>query len=336
MQNWETAILKSVALSLTLVGASVASGSRAEAQRPLVLEAKIPLGDVRGRIDHMAVDLARRRLFVAELENDSVGVADIDSRKVVHVITDVSRPQGLGYVASTDTLFVANGGNGSLRMFQGAEYRAVERIHLGDDADNVRVDAEGNQVFVSYGNGALAVIDVAARSKIADVALPAHPESFQLDRRTNRIYVNIPAAQAVAVVDRALGKSTASWQTGNGSNFPMALDEASNRVLVVLRNPAQLVVFAMQNGSQVTRVDTCADADDMFVDAKRRRAYVSCGDGFLDVFDIANEEYRRLARVATVAGARTSLYVPEMDRLFVAARATPEAPAAVWIFRPEQ
>src|SRR3954467_4583648 len=91
MQNWKIAILKSVALSLALVGASVASGSRAEAQRPMVLEAKIPLGDVRGRIDHMAVDVARRHLFVAELENDSIGVADIESRKVVHVITDVRR-----------------------------------------------------------------------------------------------------------------------------------------------------------------------------------------------------------------------------------------------------
>jgi hypothetical protein len=336
MRDREIGTMKSTLLSLAVAGAFVACGSRAEAQRPLMLEAKIPLGDVRGRIDHMAIDLARRRLFVAELENDSVGVVDIEGRKVVHVITDVQGPQGLGYLASTDTLFVANGGDGSFRMFQGAGYRAVARINLGDDADNVSVDAQANQVLVSYGNGALAVINATTRSKIADIALTGHPQGFQFDRRTNQIYVNDPAGQAVVVIDRAAGKPTAIWRTGNGSNFPMALDEESNRVLVAFRNPASLVVFAALNGSIVSSVETCADADDIFVDGRRRRAYVSCGDGFLDVFDTAGTNYQRLARIATVAGARTSLYVPEINRLFVAARATSEAPAIIWVFRPEQ
>jgi DNA-binding beta-propeller fold protein YncE len=335
MRDREIETMKSILLSLAVIGTFVACGNRAEAQGPLVLEAKIPLGDVRGRIDHMTIDLAGRRLFVAELENDSVGVVDIEGRKVVHVITDVKGPQGLGYLASTDTLFVANGGDGSLRMFQGAEYRAVDRIHLGDDADNVQVDAEANQVLVSYGNGALAVINATTRSKMADIALTGHPQGFQLDRRTSRIYVNDPSGQAVVVVDRAAGKPTAIWRTGNDSNFPMALDEESNRLLVAFRNPASLVVFAALNGAIVSSVEACADADDMFVDARRRRAYVSCGDGFLDVFDTAGTTYQRLARIATIAGARTSLYVPEIDRLFVAARVTSEHPAAVWVFRPE-
>src|SRR5947207_2611760 len=74
------------------------------------------------------------------------------------------------------------------------------------------------------------------------------------------------------------------------------------------------------------------DADDLFVDAKRRRVYVSCGDGFLDVFDA--DAYQIIERIPTIKGARTSLLVPEIDRLFVAARATADAPAAVWVFRP--
>src|SRR5438309_11569047 len=36
---------------------------------PLVLEAKIPLGDVSGRIDHLSVDVKRQRLFVVEPGN---------------------------------------------------------------------------------------------------------------------------------------------------------------------------------------------------------------------------------------------------------------------------
>jgi hypothetical protein len=327
--------MKTILLSLAVVGTLALGGVRAEAQTPLVLEAKILLGDVRGRIDHLAVDVARRRLLVAELENDSVGVVDLDGRKLMHVITDLRRPQGLGYVASTDTLFVANGGDGSLRMFEGGDYRAVARMPLGDDADNVRVDATAGLVFVSYGEGAIAVIDAVNRSKIDDIVLTAHPESFQLDGRTNRIYVNDPKGQSVVVVDRATGKPAAIWRTGNASNFPMALNEAANHVLVAFRNPAKLVAFAALNGAIAMTADTCADADDMFVDAKRRRLYVSCGDGFLDVFDTDGGAYRRLAHLPTVAGARTSLYVPELDRLFVAARATAEEPAAVWVFRPQ-
>jgi DNA-binding beta-propeller fold protein YncE len=271
-------------------------------------------------------------LFVAELDNDSIGVIDFGTREIAHVITDVRRPQGLAYVLATDTLFVANGGDGSLRMFEGTQYRALEPIPVGDDADNLRFDPEGNLIYVAYSEGALGIVDVASRRKMRDIPLTAHPESFQLERQSNRIYVNVPKEEAIIVVDRANGHRLANWRTGNASNFPLALNVAAGHVLVAFRNPASLVAFAASSGTPVAKVETCGDADDMFFDAKRQRIYVSCGDGFLDVFG-ANP-YRLLERLATSKGARTSLLVPEIDRLFLAARATAEAPAAVWVFRP--
>jgi hypothetical protein len=162
---------------------------------------KIPLGDVRGRIDHLAVDLKRNRLFVAELGNDTVGVVDLNEQKVQHVITGLKEPQGIGYVPSSDTLFVANAGDGSVLMFHGADYAAAGRIDFGDDADNIRVDSVSNRVFVGYGSGALAVIDPATNGKIADISLQAHPESFQLARSDRRIFVNVPKGREIAVVD---------------------------------------------------------------------------------------------------------------------------------------
>jgi DNA-binding beta-propeller fold protein YncE len=325
--------MKSVIVSIVLVGLS-ATQLGAEAQMPLALEAKIPLGEVRGRIDHLAIDLGRHRLFVAELENDSVGVVDLEARKVIHVITDAKRPQGLGYLASSDTLYVANGGDGLLRMFEGDGYRPIGRMQLGDDADNVRVDAAGKKVLVAYGDGALAVIDSVSRARIADIALRSHPESFQLDQR-GRIFVNEPKMQAITVVDRTAGKPTATWKVGNSSNFAMALNEDRGHVLVVYRDPARLVIFDQLSGANIASVEACGDADDIFLDAKRRRVYVSCGEGFVDVFDATASDYRRVGHIASQPGARTSLYVPEIDRLFVAARATAQEPAAVWVFRPE-
>jgi len=321
------------AVALASVGTLIVSPGWAE-EIPFLLQRKIPLGEVRGRIDHLAIDLKRNRLFVAELENDTVAVVDLNVAIVKQVISTLKRPQGLGYHPWTDTLYVANGGDGSLAIFQGDDYRGIARIELGDDADNVRVEATGNQVLVGYGNGALAIIDPVSRNKVAEIKLKAHPESFQINESTNRIFVNDPANQAIVVIDRNAGIELAHWPTSNGSNFPMALNDKAGHVTVAFRNPAKLGAFSMRDGAPVANVDLCADADDMFMDAKRERLYVSCGDGYLDVFDARENAYRRIGHIATVAGARTSLFVPQLDVMFIAARATSLEPAAIWVFRP--
>jgi YVTN family beta-propeller protein len=303
----------------------------ASAAEPLELETKIPLGKVVGRIDHMAFDLAHRRLFVAELGNDSVGVVDVAARKVVQRIGRLRNPQGVGYLPSLDLLFVANAGDGSVRLYGGAQYGEAGRLDLGADADNVRIDAGVNRVLVGYGAGGLAMIDPASRRKVVDVPLPAHPESFQHDPGTHRVYVNLPDARAIAVIDPATHKA-ATWPMQAAGNFPMALRLAAQQVVAVFRSPAQLGVFAMADGARVAAVETCGDADDVFDDAKRGRIYVSCGDGFLDVLD--GGDFRRIAHIRTVAGARTSLFVPELDRLFLAVRANGAEPAAIWVYRP--
>ena len=303
-------------------------------ETPLLnLEGKIALGEVKGRIDHMALDPMRSRLFVAELENNSVGVVDLTARKVIRVIAGLTEPQGVGYEPSTDTLYVANGGDGSVRLYRGADYAEAGRIDLGDDADNVRVDPTVKRVFVGYGGGGIATINPTTRTKIADFPLPVHPEGFQLDRRNNQIIVNVPRARAIAVLDGGTGQPMALWPVKEtGANFPMAIDQEAQRVLVTFRAPGRLAAFSVRTGESVASVELCDDSDDLFVDTKRSRIYVSCGEGFLDVFDA--RDYRRLARVPTVRGARTSYYVPSMDRLFLAVRAASLEPAAVWVYRP--
>jgi YVTN family beta-propeller protein len=302
---------------------------------PLRLETKIPLGDVRGRIDHMAVDLKRQRLFVAELGNDTVGIVDLSNRKLISRIPGLKEPQGVGYEPSTDTLYVANAGDGSVRLFGGSDYKATGRIELGSDADNIRVDAGAERVFIGYGSGGLSVIDPSTRSKVGDISLKAHPESFQIDPDTSQIFVNVPDARGIAVVDRVSQKQIGKWPLADlGANFPMALDHVRRQILVIFRAPAELGVFSITDGKPVATIETCGDSDDLFIDAKRARVYVSCGAGFLDVLEAKDATYRRIARIPTVSGARTSLFVPEMDRLLVAVRASSGEPAAIWIFRP--
>jgi hypothetical protein len=310
-------------------------GSAAQAQQsPLELETRIPLGTVKGRIDHLAVDLGRKHLFVAELENNSVGIVDLNNGSLLHRITGLEEPQGVGYVPTLDTLVVANGGDGSVRLFRGGDFAATAKMQLGKDADNVRVDADSKSVYVGYGAGALAVIDPSSHSKIKDIALPAHPEGFHIGRDSRQVFVNLPDAQSIAVVDPHAGRLSQGWSTGNDhGNFAMTLDDGGRRVIVVFRNPPKLSVRDMETGTPVAERETCGDVDDVFFDSKRQRVYVTCGAGAIDVFDV-RAEYAPMARVATRRGARTSLFMPGLDRLAVAVRASDSQPAAVWVYRP--
>ena len=321
-----------ILLAASLIWPAVTGAQTASA--PLILEAKIPLGQVSGRIDHLGIDVKRRRLLVAELGNNSLGVVDLAAGKVLSSIAGLSEPQGVAYVPFADSVFVANAGDGSVHVLRGENLTPIGRIELGDDADNVRVDAARHRVLVGYGKGALAVIDPVSLSKIADIRLKAHPEGFQIDDTGTQVFVNVPDAREISVVDVATGSTGSLATQGAGSNFPMAIDGDAHRFLVVFRSPPTLMALSSQDGHVVAQAETCGDADDVFVDRKRRRVYVSCGQGVVDVLELVEAGYRRLARVPTVSGARTSLFVPELDRLFVAVRAGSNEPAAIWVFRP--
>ena len=326
-----------LARSILLAAASLMWPATVVAQTagaPLVLEAKIPLGDVSGRIDHLSIDVKRQRLFVAELGNNSLGVIDLAAGKVLRRIDGLSEPQGVAYVLFTDSVFLANAGDGSVRVLRGDDLTPMGRIELGDDADNVRVDAARSRVFVGYGKGALAVIDPASQTKTADIRLKAHPEGFQIDETGSQVFVNVPDARGIEVVDLAAGSTRPLPTQGAGSNFPMSIDAEEHRVLVVFRSPPTLMALSIQDGHLAATVETCGDADDVFVDPKRRRVYVSCGEGVIDVLEPGESGYQEIARVPTVSGARTALFVPELDRLFVAVRAASNEPAAIWVFRP--
>ena len=324
--------ISSILAACLLLEAIPARPARSDA---LELETRIPLGAVSGRIDHLAVDLARHRLFVAELGNGSLSVVDLDKGQVLKRIGGLSEPQGVAYLPATDTVYLASGGDGSLRRFGGSDLAPLGVTDVGEDADNIRLDASADRIVVGYGRGALAFIDAASGGMAGEVALAGHPEAFQVEAGGSRILVNVPEARQVAVVDRDAGRQIAAWQVPGRDNFPMALDEAGRRLLVVDRDPPELLVLDTSRSELMARLPTCGDADDVFVDRARKRAYVSCGEGFIDVVRQDSDVYERLARIPTSPGARTALFVPEMDRLYLAARAQGSEGASVWVLRPE-
>lgn len=324
-------------LLLVLLWVLPVAAPAADLASPLVLERTIPLAGVPGRIDHLAVDLRRQRLFVAELGNGTVDAIDLRSGTVVHRISNLKKPQGLGYSPAADVLAVASAGDGSVRFFRGEDLAPEEVVNLGTDADNVRLDARTHHLVVGFGGGGLAVLDPTTFSEVRRIRLAAHPEGFQLDQ-TGEAFVNVPDARQIAVVDVDAGTQVATWPTRDlRSNFPMAFDGTHAVVATVFRNPARLVLLSARSGQVVASMATCRDADDVFFDSARHRLYVSCGEGVLDILRQDSAGHRRLGRMTTVPGARTSLFVPELDRLFVAApRASLGAgsDAAILVFRP--
>jgi hypothetical protein len=325
-----------IVAALALLGVTVAREANAAEPLPLVLEATIPLANVSGRIDHMAIDLGRRRLIVAELGNGTVEVIDVAALKIVHRFTGLKEPQGVGFVKSADLIAIASAGDGTVRLFRAGDFSPAGVVALGDDADNIRIDPASGRPIVGYGGGGLAVIDAATAKTVATIPLAGHPESFQLDPKGGRIFVNVPDAHQIAVVDLAAGKQVATWQTpGLAANFPMAIDPTGTVIASVFRNPARLVLFAAGPGTIAASQETCGDSDDVFFDAKRDRIYVSCGAGDVDVFG-RSPTLQRIIRMPTESGARTSLFVPELDRLYVAQRAgLLGSAAAILVLRPQ-
>ncbi len=301
---------------------------------PLRLEAKIELPDVRGRIDHMSVDPGRRRLFVAALGNDTVEVVDLAAARRVETLRGLAEPQGVLVVPDLNRLVVANGRDGTVRIFDATSFAPVRSVPVGDDADNLRLDPDTGQAWVGYGSGGLKSIDVKDGTVAIEVPLGAHPESFRLEHHGTRAFVNVPEARVVAVVDRRRGSVLARWKTdGATSNFPMALDEADKRVFVVCRTPPRLLVLDSESGAVGAVLPTGGDSDDVFYDAATRRVYVSGGEGAVVVYQQRDSDrYEQVARVPTEKGARTSFFSPELERLYVAVRQNGGAPAAVWVY----
>ena len=308
----------------------------AQALPLLSLDSTIKLPNVSGRIDHLAIDLARKRLFVAELGNDTVDVIDLASRKVVHRIIGLDEPQGVLYLPAADLVVVANGGDGTVRIFGGSDFGPRGQLKLAGDADNMRLDSRNGHIIVGYGSGGLAVIDASKAVKLADIPLPGHPESFQLSEADSRLWVNIPDSRAIDVVDTAIPKVVAQWRTAHSGNFPMAKDEKRHMIAVVYRGPPRLVLIDTNTGASVSEIQACGDADDVFFDKRRQRYYVSCGVGKIDVVAAGSTGLQPAIELSVPSGGRTSLFVPELDRIFVAVRAgVLGSEAELQIYRPQ-
>jgi len=322
--------MKNCTVTLLLLGLGLAGSSTAAQQPPLVSKPPIRLVNVEGRMDHLGVDLKGQRLFATAFDNKTLEVIDLKVGRQVRSIPGLNEPQGAFYDPGTNRLFVACGGDGTVKIFDGTTYQLLQSVTLDLDADNVRYDVRSRHIVVGYGGekflagkvtrpgggGALAILDTNGK-QVGNIELDAHPESFQLEKNGTRVFVNVPDRQEVEVADLAKGTVIARWPvTACTTNFPMSLDETHHRLFIGCRIPARLVVFDTESGKIVASPAMVEHTDDLFYDAAKACVYV-LGEGFIDVWrQIDPDHYDRIGRVATPADSRTGLLVPDLGELF--------------------
>jgi hypothetical protein len=286
----------------------------------LELVQKIPLKGKPGGLDHLALDAKRERLFVANKSNNTLDVVDLKTGKLIEQKPNQTAIQGIAYVPDFDRVFVGLGSNGLCNAFDGESYKILKTIKFKDDADNVRYNPAKKVVYVAHAEKELGVIDAKSFAVKTNIKLPGSAEGFQIESQRPRMYLVTPSPSQIVVIDTDKNEVVTTHPIKSASGgHAVVLDEANHRVLVGCRKEPMVVVLDTESGKEVGTVAIPADNDDLFLDAKRKRLYASCGEGFLAVMEQQDaDNYKVLEKVATAKGAKTSLYVADTGRLYLA------------------
>ena len=333
-------------LTLSML-ASLSTEAYAQDHAPLRLVRTIPMPNVKGRIDHMDVDVQGKRLFVAGLENGSLEVVDLQAGKWLKSIPGFKKTQGVAYVPSLKKVFVASGDDGMLRVFRGDTLDLLDAVKLDLGPNRVAYDPHSKLLFVGYGGkdagkdyGEVGIIDAKTDKHLGDVKVEAHPAELLLDESGKTLFVFVSTASKVQVVDTKKREVVSTWPVSSQRNGDGALDEKTHRLFIGTRTPPQMIAMDSQTGKEVASLPTVEGMDGVYFDTRLKRIYVSGGRGY-DVGSIFvyqqkdADHYETIGKIPTKSGAGTSFWCPELNRYYVATPAHDKDEAAILVFEPE-
>jgi WD40 repeat protein len=325
------------------------SSGRLEAQDnyPLRLVQTIPMPNVKGRIDHMDVDVKGKRLFVAGLENGSLEVVDLGAGKWSKSIPGFKKTQGVAYVPSLNKVFVASGDDGMLRVFRGDTLELLDSLKLELGPNRVAFEPHSKTLYVGYGGkdagkdyGQVGIIDAKADKSLGDIKVEAHPAELLLDKSGKTLYVFISAASKVQVVDTKKREVVSTWPTSSQRNGDGAFDEKTHRLFIGTRTPPQMIVMDSSTGKEVATLPTVEGMDGVYFNEKQKRIYVSGGRdndvGYIFIYQQKDaDHYEAIGKIPTKSGAGTSFWSPELNSFYVGAPASDKEEAAILVFEPQ-
>ena len=330
-----------------LIACSAIAFSQESGKQPLRLVQTIPLPNVKGRLDHMDVDVKGKRLFVAGLENGTFEVVDLKAGKWVRSIPGFKKAQGALFVPELNKLFLASGDDGMLRVFRGDTLDLLDSIHLEPGPNRVVYEPNSKLVYVGYGGkdagkdyGEIGIIDAQNDRVIGDIKVVAHPSELLLDKAGKTLFVFVSIASKIQVVDTSKREVLSTWPVTSQRNGDGAFDESTSRLFIGTRTPAEMVVMDSKSGREIAHLPTADSMDGVYFDAVRKRIYVSGGRdlqvGSAYVYQQKDaDHYETIGKIPTRDGAGTSFWSPELDRFYVAAEATDKEQAAILVYAPE-
>ena len=314
-----------------------------EAAEPLKLVQTSPLPlAIQGKFDHFAADLTHHRLFAAPEDRHEVLVLDLNTGRLLAEIRGIAKPHAIFYRSDLDRIYVTDGVDGALKIFDGKNYKPLQTVKLAKDADAIGYEAARKLLYVVNGGkdarqpySLLSVIDTTAARKTAEIRIDGETlEAMAVDLWRPRIYVNNRAKNAVTIVDRWKNVVTATWPVTMGKdNVAMALDEQRQRLFVGCRS-GHVVVFDSNTGKELQALEIPKGIDDLQYDAASSRVY-AVGGGMISVFEENDaDHFNPMAPVTAGPQAATALLVPDAHRYFVAVPSSGSSAASVQAFEP--
>ncbi len=304
-------------------------GLHAQADPPLRLIKTIFLPGYVGDFEHFAADIKGNRLFLIAEDHKTVEVLDIRTGRRIHTITDFGQPHAIEYLAGPNSLIVTEGDaeSGAVNLVSGRNYKILDKIKLPTDVDGGVYNPVNKYYYVESGGQGqdakthlLSIIDTHSFKRIGDITLPGtKSEAMAIDHAGAKLYVNLRGPDEIGVVDLATRQLIARWPIPEAKNEnALVLDEPNHRLFSASHAPPKLFVFDTDTGKVIASLPCAENSDDMAYDPVRKRIYIT-GDGSTSV--IAQQDadhYVSVAELTTGYRAKTSIFVPELNRLFMA------------------
>jgi DNA-binding beta-propeller fold protein YncE len=307
----------------------VAVSAHAQADPPLRLVHTTFLPGYVGDFEHFAPDIKGNRLFLLAEDHKTVEVLDIRTGKRIHTISGFGQPHDIVYLPGPNSVIVTEGDDesGAVELVSGSTYKILDKIKLHPDVDGGVYNPVNKYYYVeSAGQGPdakthlLSIIDTQSFKLVGEITLRGgKSEAMAIDRAGAKLYVNIRDPDEIGVVDLQTRKLIAEWPIPDAkSENALVLDEPNRRLFSATHTPPKLFVFDIDTGKVVASLPCAVNTDDMGFDPVRKRIYIT-GDGDASVFEQKDaDHYVHIAEVPTGYRAKTSIFVPELNRLYLA------------------
>jgi hypothetical protein len=367
LTGWNTSLVEAVGESMTkllavcclAMAVGFAGQASAQEKQALRLVQTIPLPGVTGRLDHMGVDLEKKRLFVAASGNNTLEVVDLTGGKVVKSLAGFKDTQDAVFLGDDFNKLYVSSLDGHVRVFQGETFWLVQDFKIEPDPNRLFYDPTAKLIYFGYGGenagfdayGRLGILqpkpgagyDQLVADMIAPTARPGHLAQIAMD--DNGILLACDSrADLIYQFDTRKRELIKSWPAKGDGAADMAIDPIRHRLFVGTRIPPEMTVYDSASGKEVQSLPAPETMDGVHYDANLKRVYVTGGrwygtpeasPGWLYVYQQKDpDHYDLISKIETRPGSGTSLLVPKFNRLYVASQAIDEQEAAILVFEP--